>query len=205
MKVNPLIIDGTLYGLNPQLKLFALDAATGEEKWVYDPVSVPLRGKNVGRGNFASSTKISRGISFYRGSATDQRIIYAPGGGHALYCVNALTGKLITSFGDNGIVDLHDGLDWTPPPAGSANLKTVQDFHISMTSPGIIYRDLIIVGRGYQRDRSRHRAILWRSTFTQENGDGYFIPFLAPESQATRPTKTKRPISMLEEPTRGVV
>src|ERR1700738_2977929 len=35
MKVNPLIVDGVLYGLNPQLKVFALDAATGREKWVY--------------------------------------------------------------------------------------------------------------------------------------------------------------------------
>src|SRR5215831_1983611 len=142
MKSNPLIIGGVLYGLNPQLKLFALDAATGKEKWVYDPVSVPSKGKNVGRGSFASSTKISRGLAFYRGSATDQRIIYAPGGGHALYCVNALTGKLITSFGSEGIVDLHDAMDWTPPPTGSANLRTTQDFHISLTSPGVIYRDL---------------------------------------------------------------
>jgi quinoprotein glucose dehydrogenase len=146
MKTNPLIVNGTLYGLNPELKLFALDAATGKEKWVYDPGFVPLKGKNVGRGDFAASTKISRGLAFYKGSETDQRIIYAPGGGHALYCVDALTGKLITSFGDNGIVDMHDAMDWTPPPTGSANLKTAQDFHISMTSPGIIYRDLIIVG-----------------------------------------------------------
>ena len=146
MKTNPLIVNGTLYGLNPQLKLFALDAATGREKWVYDPGHVPLKGKNVGRGDFAASTKISRGLSYYKGSETDQRIIYAPGGGHALYCVDALTGKLIPSFGDNGIVDLHDGMDWSPPPTGSANLKTANDFHISLTSPGIIYRDLIIVG-----------------------------------------------------------
>jgi quinoprotein glucose dehydrogenase len=146
MKTNPLIVDGTLYGLNPQLKLFALEASTGREKWVYDPVHVPLKGKNVGRGDFATSTKISRGVAYYRGSATDQRIIYAPGGGHALYCVDALTGKLILSFGDNGMVDLHDALDWAPPPSGSADLKTVHDYHISLTSPGIIYKDLIIVG-----------------------------------------------------------
>src|SRR5438067_11654965 len=100
MKTNPLIVDGTLYGLNPQLRLFALDAATGREKWLYDPVTVPVKGKNIGRGDFANSTKISRGVAFYRGSETDQRIIYAPGGGHALYCVDALTGKLITSFGE---------------------------------------------------------------------------------------------------------
>ena len=146
MKTNPLILDGTLYGLNPELKLFALDAATGKVKWVYDPVTVPQKGKNIGRGDFAASTKISRGISFYRGSPRDQRIIYAPGGGHALYCVDALTGNLIKSFGDNGIVDMHDDLDWTPPRRKLLNLENVHDFHYSMTSPGIIYQDMIIVG-----------------------------------------------------------
>lgn len=138
MKTNPLIVDGTLFGLNPELKLFALDAATGKEKWVYDPVHVPLKGKNIGRGDFATSTKISRGLAYYRGSASDQRIIYAPGGGHALYCVDAITGKLITSFGDHGIVDLHDNLDEV--------LADPNDLYVSMTSPGIIYKDLIIVG-----------------------------------------------------------
>src|SRR5437763_902504 len=135
MKTNPLIIDGTLYGLNPQLKLFALDAATGKVKWVYDPVTVPQKGKNIGRGDFAASTKISRGVAFYRGSPTDQRIVYAPGGGHALYCVDALTGKLIRSFGDNGIVDMHEDLDWSPPRKDLLNLENVDDFHYSMTSP----------------------------------------------------------------------
>ncbi len=138
MKTNPLIVDGTLYGLNPQLRVFALDAATGKEKWVYDPVHVPLKGKNIGRGDFATSTKISRGVAYYKGSETDQRIIYAPGGGHALYCIDALTGKLITSFGDHGIVDMHDDLDEV--------IEHPEDLHISMTSPGIIYKDLIIVG-----------------------------------------------------------
>ena len=146
MKTNPLIIDGTLYGLNPQLKLFALDAATGKVKWVYDPVTVPQKGKNIGRGDFAASTKISRGVAFYRGTRTDQRILYVPGGGHALYCVEALTGKLIPSFGDNGIVDMHDDLDWSPPRKDLLNLENVHDFHYSMTSPGIIYKDMIIVG-----------------------------------------------------------
>jgi len=136
MKTNPIVVDGILYGLNPQLKLFALDAATGKEKWVYDPVSVPEKGKNTGRGPFAPSTKICRGITYYKGEEDDQRILYTPGGGHALYCINALTGKLITTFGNNGIVDLHEGLE----------IKNEYDLHISNTSPGIIYKDLIILG-----------------------------------------------------------
>jgi len=74
------------------------------------------------------TSPISRGVAFYKGSDTDQRIIYAPGGGHALYCVDALTGKLITSFGENGIVDMHDNLDEV--------LEHPHDLHISMTSRG---------------------------------------------------------------------
>jgi len=136
MKTNPIVVNGILYGLNPQLKLFALDAATGKEKWVYDPGTVPEKGKNIGRGNFATSTKISRGVAYYNGGENDQRILYTPGGGHALYCIDALTGKLIKSFGNNGIVDLHDGLE----------IKNADDLHISNTSPGIIYKDLIIMG-----------------------------------------------------------
>jgi quinoprotein glucose dehydrogenase len=136
MKTNAIIIDSILYGLNPQLKLFALDAATGKEKWVYDPGTVPEKGKNLGRGPFGPSTKINRGIAFYKGSNDDQRILYTPGGGHVLYCINALTGKLITSFGNNGMIDLHEGLQ----------IKNAYDLHISNTSPGIIYKDLIIVG-----------------------------------------------------------
>lgn len=136
MKTNPLVVDGILYGLNPQLKLFALDAVTGKEIWVYDPGSIPEKGKNIGRGPFASSTKISRGVAFYKGSDKDQRILYTPGGGHALYCIDALTGKIIPSFGDNGIVDLHEGLE----------IENPYDLHISNTSPGIIYKNLIIMG-----------------------------------------------------------
>ena len=45
MKTNPMILNGVLYGLNPQLKLFALDAATGAEKWVYDPIHVASQGQ----------------------------------------------------------------------------------------------------------------------------------------------------------------
>lgn len=136
MKTNPIIVNGILYGLNPQLKLFALDAATGKEKWVYDPGTIPEKGRNTGRGPFATSTKISRGVAYYNGGEKDQRILYTPGGGHVLYCIDALTGKIIPSFGNNGTVDLHDDL----------GIENAQDLHVSNTSPGIIYKDLIILG-----------------------------------------------------------
>src|SRR4029078_11447404 len=45
IQVNPIIIDGILYGVSPKLKLFALDAATGKEKWLFDPAdSINIKG-----------------------------------------------------------------------------------------------------------------------------------------------------------------
>ena len=38
IQCNPIIIDGILYATSPKLKLFAVDAASGDEKWVFDPV-----------------------------------------------------------------------------------------------------------------------------------------------------------------------
>ena len=37
IQTNPIIVDGVLYGASAQLKVFALDAATGTERWVFDP------------------------------------------------------------------------------------------------------------------------------------------------------------------------
>src|SRR5689334_675817 len=37
MQSNPIVVDGVLYALTPKQHLFALDAATGAEKWVFDP------------------------------------------------------------------------------------------------------------------------------------------------------------------------
>ena len=36
-QVTPLMIDGVLYGITPMSRLFALDAATGAERWEWDP------------------------------------------------------------------------------------------------------------------------------------------------------------------------
>src|SRR5215510_10914884 len=37
IQCNPIIVDNVLYGTTPQLKLFALAAATGKQVWVFDP------------------------------------------------------------------------------------------------------------------------------------------------------------------------
>ena len=125
LQVNPLIIDGTMYGISPRLKLFALDAASGRLKWTFDPA--PKGFEKVW------SMNICRGVAYYRGSETDQRLFYSVGS--SLYCIDALTGRPIGSFGDDGRIDLHHDLG-----------RDVSKLYIAGTTPGMIYKDLLIIG-----------------------------------------------------------
>ena len=130
IQVNPIVIDGIIYGVSPKLKLFALDAGTGKEKWVFDPLQMNRRaGKDLS--NF--QLNVCRGVSYYSDGKADKRVFY--GAGSNLYCVDATLGKLITNFGDSGKIDLHQDLG-----------RDVKDLFVSCTSPGIIYKDLIIIG-----------------------------------------------------------
>lgn len=118
MQANPLIIKGVLYGVSSTLQAFALDAATGKEIWRFGD---PLK-------NWAST---SRGVSYWT-DGLEKRILYTVGSN--LWALNAETGKPISSFGDQGKIDLHLGL---PPIAANK-------FIISNT-PGTIYQNLIIM------------------------------------------------------------
>ena len=127
IQCNPIIVDGVLYGTSPQLKVIALDAATGAERWVFDPQKdstgafIPRAGMNN-----------NRGVTWWHDN-NDRRIFFAAG--ESLYALDATTGKPIPQFGREGKVDLHDGLG-----------REVGDLYVAATSPGIIYQDMIIMG-----------------------------------------------------------
>ncbi|HTJ14259.1 MAG TPA: PQQ-binding-like beta-propeller repeat protein [Dinghuibacter sp.] len=118
IQVNGLEAGGVFYGVSPRLRLFALDAATGRVRWVFDP-------KGVGE----SSLSVCRGVALYK----DERVFYSAGA--HLFCVDAHTGRLIPDFGQNGILDLRTGLD-----------RPVDKEYVASTTPGIIYKDLLIIG-----------------------------------------------------------
>ena len=88
MYTSPLIIDGVLYGLSPRLHAFALDAASGEELWRFEP-----------GGNGAPQ----RGLMWWK-DGDDKRIIYPAGG--ELIMLNAGTGQPVSSFGTDGRIEL---------------------------------------------------------------------------------------------------
>lgn len=120
IQCNPLIIDGVLYGASPRLKAFALNAATGEELWKFDP----LQGK--------SAAGVVRGLTYWS-DGEDQRILYTAQ--HFLYALDASTGTPIPSFGVNGRVNLKEGLG-----------RDASKLFVGSNTPGVVYNDLVIMG-----------------------------------------------------------
>ncbi|MEK7782081.1 MAG: PQQ-binding-like beta-propeller repeat protein [Verrucomicrobiota bacterium] len=123
IQCNPLIVAGVLYGTSPQSVLFALDAATGKELWRFNP----LRG-----GGDHQALGVNRGVVYWA-DGDDRRILYSAGS--TLFAVNATDGKIISSFGDAGRVNLKSGLG-----------RDANQLYVVATTPGIVFRDLIIMG-----------------------------------------------------------
>jgi len=128
IQCNPIIINGTLYGTSPRLKLFALDAATGKEKWHYDPFDSVAGEKKI---NLNLNT--NRGVAYWTDNKDDERIFYTAGS--ILRAIDAKTGKIIDGFGNKGKVDLHEGLGLEG-----------KDLFVTATSASTVYKDLLLVG-----------------------------------------------------------
>jgi quinoprotein glucose dehydrogenase len=128
IQCNPIVVDGVLYGTSPRLTLFAVDAATGQEKWRYTPFDTIGGDKN---GHFILNN--NRGVTYWTDGQDDQRIFYTVG--PYLQAIDATTGKRITTFGQQGQVDLHTGLG-----------EAFQELFITHTSAPSVYKDLILTG-----------------------------------------------------------
>lgn len=130
IQCNPIMIDGYLYGATPQMKLFSIDAATGKERWVFDP-NKPTKFDN-NRSSFHNMIN-ARGVAYWTDGKNDKRIFFTAGS-HT-FAINADTGEPILPFGTNGSIDLHDDLD-----------RDVSDLFVVSTSPGVVYKNLLIMG-----------------------------------------------------------
>ena len=99
---TPLEINGTVYTTaGSRRAVVALDAKTGELKWVY----------SLDEGARAASAPrqlSGRGVSYWTDGNGDERILYVTTG-YRLVELNAHTGRPIESFGDHGMVDLKVG------------------------------------------------------------------------------------------------
>ena len=121
IQCNPIVVDGVLYATTPGLHVFALDAATGRELWRFDPF--------VGR---KAQPDDNRGVVFW-GEGAERRIFFSAG--YRLYALDAASGVPVPGFGGKGWTDMREGLG-----------RDTAGLTVSATSPGVIYRDLLIMG-----------------------------------------------------------
>lgn len=119
LQTSPIVVDGVLYGISPTQRVFALDGATGNRLWQFD--------------SHIKGTQPDRGLAYWTDGKSKRILV---GILNYLYCLDAKTGEPIPDFGDHGRIDLRDGLERQPATAQS----------VYLTSPGVIYKDLIIVG-----------------------------------------------------------
>lgn len=123
---NPIIIDGLLYFTTPRVHAVALNAATGEEVWRFNPAKYnngeDFRGRN-------------RGVAYWEDQEGDNQRIFNFVKDR-VYAIDANTGSLIEDFGQNknGFIDLRQNLSINP-----------EDASVEVTTPGITYKNYLIV------------------------------------------------------------
>src|SRR6185312_5826062 len=118
-EATPLVIDGIMYVPSPYGRVVALDATTGKEIWVY---------------KLPSGEPAFRGVEYFPGDTQTPPQIVVPTSEGKMFTLDAKTGALNTKFGVNGIVDL-DTAEITHGGVG-----------IRVTTPPIVYKNLVIVG-----------------------------------------------------------
>lgn len=124
IQCQPIVVGGTLFATTSRLNVFALDAATGTERWRTN-LSDSWSGPNAWAGT-------NRGVTYWA-EGSDRRILVAAG--NYLFCLNADDGTPVRSFGTDGRIDLQKDLDYPK-----------EEFFIVANTPGIVYKDLYITG-----------------------------------------------------------
>ncbi|KAA9000661.1 glucose/quinate/shikimate family membrane-bound PQQ-dependent dehydrogenase [Affinibrenneria salicis] len=112
-EVTPIKIRDTLYLCTPHQKLFALDAATGKEKWHFDPQlktdpsfqHVTCRGVSYHETPQASQADAAQSAP----TLCARRIILPVNDGH-LYALDAQSGALCPDFADHGKLNLQSNM-----------------------------------------------------------------------------------------------
>jgi quinoprotein glucose dehydrogenase len=117
LQTQPVVVHGIVYGNTPGGLVIALEGATGKLVWSWDS---------------RNSAQKVRGMTYWSAGG-DERIF--AGVGRYVYALNAKTGEPISGFGKDGRIDLHQDLGRDPEKES-----------VSLTSPGVIYKDLLIVG-----------------------------------------------------------
>src|SRR4051812_10764449 len=116
---NPIVARGVIYTRARNGSLVALDASTGKEIWIHE-------GLNGMTG---------RGINYWESKdGSDRRLIFSMN--DYLQEIDGKTGRSIVTFGNDGVVDLREGLGRDP--------KTIS--RVQSGTPGKVFENLILLG-----------------------------------------------------------
>lgn len=122
-QTNNLVVDGVVYTSTPERRTVALNGATGEVLWAFDPNR--LLDETLPR-NMAH-----RGVMYWQDG--EARHIYSCKGPW-FYALDAGTGQLNPSFGDEGRIHLGDAMGIEGRP------------NVGVNTPGYVYEDMLIFG-----------------------------------------------------------
>jgi len=131
-EVTPLMVHGVVYTTaGSRRAAVALDAATGEMLWMHS--------ENEGeRGSSAPRQLSGRGLAYWT-DGREERIIYVTPG-YRMIALNAKTGVPISSFGQNGVIDLK--LD------DDQEIDLVKG-EVGLHATPIVAKDVVVVGAAH--------------------------------------------------------
>ncbi len=130
---TPLEIDGVLYTtIGATRNVAALDATTGQILWVWRP-------QEGERFDAAPRKGSGRGLSFWRDGDEKRIIVVTPG--FYLVSLDAETGREDPNFGNNGRVDMFEGLR-----LGEGR----EDLDIGSSMPPFVMNDVVVVGPAHK-------------------------------------------------------
>jgi quinoprotein glucose dehydrogenase len=127
---TPVVVDGRLFFTTPRNRAIALDPETGRELWTFDP--------KLERGRAYANMWINRGVAYWRDPAARgacaARVFLATLDAR-LFALDAASGIPCTGFGQDGVVNLLDGIAPLADP-----------WEYNVTSPVTVVGEVVVVG-----------------------------------------------------------
>lgn len=120
IECTPVVVEGVMYVTTPDLKIAALNAATGAEIWRYS----------------THSGGVNRGIAYWSDGKPEgeRRVLMGTPDGR-LFSLDAGTGVPDPAFGHNGILDLRIGIE-----------RDIKGMAYGVTAPPLVFENLVYVG-----------------------------------------------------------